>query len=340
MSSQQIREEISAKIAKAMGTECPPWRRPWSDTVVNTGIPCNFSTSKKYKGVNTLLLMMSADRHKFRSMFWGTKRQWESIGAVVDKPAKFDPDWGTDVVFASSFHKERKGAIAGGFDNVFFLKYYTVYNLEQVAALDPRNLLSMSHAKQRASAKKFLGVKASKLSAEMADEISNRIGRRLDVMRPRLNIPGDCMLAREFIEGTGANIVHGGDQAFYHNPPLDYIQLPLPDQFDTIESYYETAFHEMCHWGEADHRVGKAMRHRGDDQYAFSELVAEIGACFLAAENKVPLAGRMLPRSISYIQSWLKQMQGDARYIFEAARQASKVCDHLTQIQEPLTIGV
>ena len=38
---------------------------------------------------------------------------------------------------------------------------------------------------------------------------------------------------------------------------------------------------------------------------------------------------RRLPNHASYLQSWLKAMQNDHRFIFQAASQANKVADYI-----------
>ena len=77
------------------------------------------------------------------------------------------------------------------------------------------------------------------------------------------------------VAATGAEIRFGGDKAFYKRLPDDYVQIPDEERFESFASYAETVGHELLHWSE--HRVG------WDENYAFSELRAEIGACFLSA---------------------------------------------------------
>ena len=126
------------------------------------------------------------------------------------------------------------------------------------------------------------------------------------------------------IDATGADIRYGGNEAYY-NPPNDYIQLPHCHQFESPESFTETAFHELCHWSEK--RVG-FDRTQAENTYGFAELVAEIGSCQMMAELGLPTTTN-LSNHASYLKHWLDGMAGDAKFIFKAASQASKAVDFL-----------
>ena len=61
---------------------------------------------------------------------------------------------------------------------------------------------------------------------------------------------------------------------------------------------------------------------------AFDRLIAELGGCFLASELGLPTAER-LENHVSYMKTWLKNMQDDPRFIFKAAAQAAKAADFI-----------
>jgi antirestriction protein ArdC len=58
------------------------------------------------------------------------------------------------------------------------------------------------------------------------------------------------------------------------------------------------------------------------------ELIAEMGSCFLATELAIPNADN-LPNHASYLEHWLKAMQSDHRFVFQASSQASKAADFI-----------
>ena len=58
------------------------------------------------------------------------------------------------------------------------------------------------------------------------------------------------------------------------------------------------------------------------------ELIAEMAACFLAAELDIP-GGESLENHAAYLKSWLDAMRADSSFIFKASTQASKTTDFL-----------
>jgi len=69
----------------------------------------------------------------------------------------------------------------------------------------------------------------------------------------------------------------------------------------------------------------------GDAGYALEELVAELGAAFLAAD--LGLTPEVMPEHASYIESWLKVLKSDSKAIFTAAAHAEKAAAYLHAFQ-------
>ncbi len=131
--------------------------------------------------------------------------------------------------------------------------------------------------------------------------------------------------AELLIEQSGAVIRHGGERAFYR-PADDIIQLPAPEAFHDVGSYYATALHELAHWTGHESRCNRVLTGRQHiEQYAYEELIAELGAAFLCSHCGVP--GEL--QHASYIESWLKALKSDKRLIFSAASLAQKAADYL-----------
>ncbi len=128
------------------------------------------------------------------------------------------------------------------------------------------------------------------------------------------------------ILATGAAISHGGDAAFY-SPAHDRIQLPNKTAFDAPNNYYATAFHELAHWTGAKHRLDRNLEKGrfGNPEYAFEELVAEMGAAFLCADHGIQ--GEL--RHAGYIDHWLKALRDDKTAIFKASALAQKAASYI-----------
>lgn len=78
-----------------------------------------------------------------------------------------------------------------------------------------------------------------------------------------------------------------------------------------------------------DRQFGKRF---GDQDYAFEELVAEMGAAFLCAKLEITDAPR--PDHAQYLANWLQVLKDDKRAILTAVSKASQACDYLATMRE------
>ncbi len=134
--------------------------------------------------------------------------------------------------------------------------------------------------------------------------------------------------AEAFFDRIPATVNHGGDRAYYI-PSADRIQLPPFAAFHDVHSYYTTRGHETVHWTCHKSRLDRSFgRERwGDAGYAREELVAELGAAFLAADLGLSLEPR--PDHASYLASWIKVLQNDTGAILQAAAHAERAVAYL-----------
>ncbi len=111
----------------------------------------------------------------------------------------------------------------------------------------------------------------------------------------------------------------------------DYVKLPTMQEFDSEIAYCQTAAHEFVHW------TGNSSRHdrfkqfdeilsTSNELYASEELVAEIGACIICSGIGID----SITHHAAYLQSWLRALKNDKKYIFKAAAKAQKAVDLLT----------
>src|SRR5262250_850321 len=113
-----VTERILAELEKGQ----VPWRKPW-----RTLPPANLVSKKPYRGINVFLLALQG----YDSQYWLTFNQAKQLGGNVRRGERR-----TKIVFwkfdkyetetADGETEERKSA---------FLRYYTVFNLEQTEGL-------------------------------------------------------------------------------------------------------------------------------------------------------------------------------------------------------------
>jgi antirestriction protein ArdC len=138
--------------------------------------------------------------------------------------------------------------------------------------------------------------------------------------------------AESFFASTGAQIRHGGNNAFYAPGP-DFVQMPDFETFRDAPAYYATLAHECTHWTRHKSRLDRDFGRKkwGDEGYAMEELVAELGAAFLCAD--LELTPQIRQDHAPYIAGWLKVLKEDKRAIFSAAAHAQKAADFLHGLQ-------
>ena len=125
------------------------------------------------------------------------------------------------------------------------------------------------------------------------------------------------------------------DKAFY-SPSLDYIQVPCKEQYQHIEEFYSTLFHEMTHSTGHKTRLDRLEEsnkaHFGSENYSKEELVAEIGSATLI--NKLGIGtNKSFNNSTAYIQSWLRVLKNDKKFIISASSRAEKAVKYILNEQ-------
>jgi antirestriction protein ArdC len=253
---------------------------------------------RNYRGINSIVLDAATMRHGFTSKWWATFRQWKELGGQVMRRPPSVPEgrWGTQIIFWAPITRAVEGDEGEEVEQRFVaMRSYTVFNVDQVS------------------------------------------GDHLDHLRAGTADTDDTVVidyepAESAIAATSVTIRHCGGQAYY-SPAHDYIQVPPKASFTEPDEYYETVFHELIHATEHPTRLHWS-RKEAENTYAMGELVAEIGACYLARELGVPTSEN-LTNHVAYLGNWLKAMKNDPRFIFVASAQASKAADYILSFSRP-----
>lgn len=133
--------------------------------------------------------------------------------------------------------------------------------------------------------------------------------------------------AEHFMASVGAEIRHGGNQAYYHRG-TDHVQMPPREAFAAPAAYYVTLAHELAHWTGAPKRLDRKEGGTfGDKDYANEELIAELSACFTCAHLEIAREPR--EENAAYLANWAKRLREDHRVIFRVASAAQAATDFL-----------
>lgn len=235
-------------------------------------------------------------------MLWGTAAEqcysspyWMTFKQAIELKANVRKgEKGTQVVYADKFVKEEQNTKGETVTNqIPFLKTYVVFNASQIDGL-------------------------SDAYHQQPEPVMGHLSSRNEELET-------------FFAQTKADI-YTGSRATY-SITTDRVQMPPFESFATPNDYYAILAHEITHWTRHPTRLDRDLgrKHYGDEGYAKEELVAELGACFLAAD----LGFEPMPEAhhAAYIQSWLKALNDDKRLIFSAASHAQKAVEYLYSLQ-------
>jgi hypothetical protein len=253
--------------------------------------PVNASTGKFYRGLNVVALWAAAYVKNYSTPYWATFKQWQELGANVKKGEK-----STLGMYFSTIDKVVTDASGNHeVDSYFLVKPFFLFNADQVEGWEKPAAPLLNEAKTLA---------------------------HVDA----------------FVKQTLADIRSIDDRAYY-SPLLDFINMPAKKLFKktktstATEAYYATMLHELVHWTGAKKRLDRLplMARQGGEEYAFEELVAELGSAFLCAELGV--SNEFRQDHANYIGHWIKVLKNDKRAIFKAAKLGQQATNYLKEFQ-------
>lgn len=206
-------------------------------------------------------------------------------------------------VKSNEFMKSRKIVFYKAYDadeenekRRWVLVYHRVWNLDQIDGMKLPDVIQ-EHMKMKAE--RLAGIKPIEECEKLVNEYTNK-----------------------------PLIKHTDNRACY-SPELDYIGIPEACQFDSMEEYYSTLFHEFTHSTGHEKRLARKdfAGTFGDHNYSFEELVAEIGSSYLSA-----IAGtgeKVIKNSAAYINGWHSKLKSDPKMIVKASIASQKAVDYI-----------
>jgi len=81
VSKTTLHQKVTNHIIEAM-KNAKDFEMPWHQAF---GFPINALTDKAYQGINTVPLWVSSMSQGYDSSLWATYKQWQSLGAQVQK---------------------------------------------------------------------------------------------------------------------------------------------------------------------------------------------------------------------------------------------------------------
>ena len=218
-------------------------------------------------------------------------KQWQELGGKVRKGEK------SEIVVFWKWLEVAETKEDGEIEikNIPYLKYINVFHISQVDGVEPLPKEELNDIEPIEQAEKVL---------------------------------------TDYWERESIIVEHTASNEAYYLPNRDLIHLPLFEQFKTASEYYSTAFHESVHstmkasrCNREEERKGKLVAF-GSEDYSKEELVAEIGSASLM--NIIGIeTNHSFRNSTAYIQSWIRVLKNDVKFIVSASSRAEKAVDYI-----------
>lgn len=142
---------------------------------------------------------------------------------------------------------------------------------------------------------------------------------------------GDKIIT-DYIDREHLNFIECKSNKAYYSPSSDRVVVPMKEQYKAINEYYSTTFHELTHSTGHKNRLDRlhtgADAAFGSETYSKEELVAEIGSASLMNLLGIETI-KTFRNSAAYIQSWLKVLKSDNKFIVSASSKAEKAVNYI-----------
>ena len=310
---KMITDKVISMFKNAKASD---YHRAWKDDAFF--IPINFDSKKPYRGVNRLLLQERIGfAGAFRNPYFLTFNQIKKHGGKLKKGTR-----GYEVVYYSIRYIVPADKNTGR-------KAYSSTNAHKVIDFIDKHKLSEDIV-TRIPMIRYYNV----YNGASIDGIDFQLDK-LQIGRAVPDTASENQAAALIVENypNPPAIKHEGNRAYY-SPSDDYVKMPKKEQFDSINDYYRTLFHELTHSTGHEKRLDRGINLMLEkEDYAKEELVAEFGAVFLSA-----WAGIMWYNNknhAAYLKSWnsaIKEAENDNKFLMKAASLAQASTDYILNL--------
>jgi antirestriction protein ArdC len=287
--SDTVHRIVTDRMITALERGTVPWRKPWQAA----GQPRSMSTGQPYRGINMVLLGMTADEQGYESPFWGTYRQITALGGQVRKGER-----STLVVFWKQVEVEHRDAQAGevAVRQLPVLRYYRVFNAAQAGHLP----------------KRFYPAP----------------GEHNEISQPQAVLDGYLACGPKLVHVAGDRADYHPATDTIRLP----LRSQFRTSEGYYATAFHEAGHSTGHPTRLNRPGIAVFDHFGSDKYAREELVAQMTSSILCAQTGTD-SPEIFEHSASYIASWLSALNNDTRLVITAAAQAQRACDVINQAE-------
>ena len=321
------------------------WKKPWFSEN-STQWPKNLS-GREYNGMNSLLLMMHAEKEGYKLPVWATFDRIAGLNYTQGKEGR-TPAVGKDgeKLPVVSINKGEKSFPV-------FITVFTVVDPETKEKIKYDDYKRMSE-EERAKYKVY-----PKLQVY---NVFNVAQTNLQEARPELWKKLEDANSPKKFEQVGEQFSFEpvdrmikdnlwicpikevkGDNAYF-SISRNEIVVPTRQQFINGESFYSNLFHEMGHSTGAENQLNRLKPGQtfGSAEYAREELVAELGAALVA--QRYGMTKNIKEDSAAYLKSWLNSLHESPDFLkttlFDVKRSTGMITQRIDKIALDIEQGI
>ena len=320
----QVVDDIQVKALKTLieNADKQDWREMWSRRDI---MQQNGHSHKPYRGANQLVLTANAFERESKDPRWLTFNQAQDEGLRIRKGAKSEV-----ISFYTNLYqvdkRDKNGKLVrdanGKVEKEIVrgkptLRYFNVFNGEDVVGIKP--FQTPNHNPEELTEQR-------KVAFARADALINDWSKDKN------------LTIREFPQGNAF---------FKHDKEFEkgFIMLPVRTQFDNIEAFYTTAFHELAHSTVLNNirtNDGFSFANKenfGTRTYAREELIAELAALYISQELGIDTSKSDLNKaSFGYIKEFYEAGQLSDQDLSIALKDAQRAANTLLKYVPELTL--
>jgi antirestriction protein ArdC len=295
-----VYEHINQVVLDGLQKKGLQWFKTWAG---NDG-PFNYATGRRYNGLNIFWLNCVCQSNGWEFNEWMTLKQAAKLGGKIAKGTESTAVWYYQI---SYYHeptqkwyndlqlKKAKIKRSQCSKTNWTLRYFNVFNIDQVEGLEPKGL------------------------------------KETDIVTGEPNKDADALVKSYLAANKPLKLTHGPGGAYFQLSS-DKINMPKAKDFIDHDSYHKTLFHEMAHSTGTKDRLNRAtlleVNKWGDNTYAKEELVAEISAMYLSGFLGLNPKDSD-ENSQAYLNGWVKNLKGKKKELVSAMTQAAKVVEFI-----------
>lgn len=296
-----ITDKVIAKIEDSIKNKTPfRWVKPWNGYPTGNFVEYKRNPEKfrPYRGINRILL---------DGGLYITKNQLDKLEKQDGKSYKIKKGCHRETVYfykrcLSKAKDENGNPILDEEGNeilkpFFLMRYYGVFNIQDIEGLDEFKIEGLDNEYDETA--------LSKKADKIAKDYCKKHGVKLEIKK-------------------------GIDSAYY-TPALHTVTVPAKSQFNSLEEYYSTLFHELTHSTSKplERELGNAF---GSEKYSFEELIAELGSLFMMQTIGFDTSKTEI-NSTAYLKGWLKKLKEDSSFIVKASTKAQLAVDCILDVK-------